>query len=118
MKFNKWFFTFFIYLIAMLLIAWVDIAIGIQISLWIFYGIPIGLMTWNFGKMPGTLVAAVSMVIVLLIAVVWGHTYSSTVYLMLALISKFVVYFALVWLVGELRNNNVDRVFVPSKFMK
>jgi hypothetical protein len=118
MKFNSWCFTFFFYLIAMLLIAWVDVVIGIQISLWIFYGIPVGLATWNFGRVHGTLIAIVSMVIVLLSVVICGHSYSSTGYLIIGLASKFLVYFVLVWLVGELRKKNVDRVFVPSKFMK
>lgn len=118
MKFNNFYLSFFLYMIAMLLIAWIDIMMGSQISLWIFYGIPIGMATWNFGKIMGALTAIVSGVIVLLLAVIWGHTYSGTGYLIIALISKFLVYFVLVWLVGELRKNNVDRVFVPSKFTK
>lgn len=116
MKFTTWCFTFFIYLTAMLLIAWFDVAVGIQISLWIFYGIPVGLMTWNFGKIPGFLIAVASMVIILLIALIWGHMYSSTIYLAISVVSRFLAYAALVWLVGELRKNNVERVFVPGKF--
>lgn len=118
MKLSSWCFTFFLYLIAMLLIAWFDVEIGIRISLWIFYVIPIWLATWNLGRRFGFLIAVISMVIILLVALIWGHTYGGTGYLIMALISKFLVYFSFVWLVGALRKKDVDRIFVPSKFTK
>ena len=109
--------SFIFYLLVMLIIALVDgVVMGTQITLWILYGIPVGLATWNLGRACGLLLAAVGVVLLMTTALIWGHPYAGLGYLAIACVSKALAFFVLVGLVGALRKQEVDRVFKPSGF--
>ena len=117
MKFVSQHSSFIFYLLAMLVIALVDgVVVGPQITLWILYGIPVGLATWTLGRARGMLLAAVGVLLLLMTAFIWGHPYASLGYLAIACASKALAYLVLVGLVGALRKQEVDRVFKPSGF--
>lgn len=118
MKFMNRHSSFASYLVAMLVIALIDVAVGIEINLWFFYGIPIGLATWNLGKVPGTLLATIGVVLLFGMAVIWGHPYTSLKYFFISYLFKSITYFVLVGLIAALRKKDVERVFTPNQFRK
>ena len=99
----------------MLIIALIDIAVGIQITLWVLYGIPVGLATWNLGRASGLLLAVFAVVLLFTTALFWGHQYANLGYYVAACVSKALAYLVLVVLVGLLRNQQVERMITPSK---
>ncbi len=114
MKFVNRHASFIFYLLVMLIICLIDgVLMGSQINLWILYGIPVGLATWNLGRAPGLLLAAMAVVLVFLSAAIWGHPYASLEYVVIACVSKALAYFVLVGLVSALRKKEVGRVFTP-----
>ena len=119
MKFVSRHSSFLFYLLVMLILSLIDGTVaGTHINLWILYGIPVGLATWNLGRACGLLLAAVGVLLLLITALVWGHPYAGLGYLAIAIaiasVSKALAYLVLVGLVGALRKQEVERVFKPS----
>ena len=104
-----------LYLVVMLIIALIDVAVGIQITLWVLYGIPVGLATWNLGRASGLLLAVVAVVLLFTTALFFGHPYANFGYYAAACVSEALTYLVLVVLVGLLRNQQVERMITPSK---
>lgn len=113
MKFVNRYSSFILYLLAMLFIVLLHRMAGTPINLWILYGIPIGLATWNLGRSSGCWLAVIGVVLMVTTTLIWGHLFTSPVYLAIACISKAVAYFVLVGLVGALRKQEVERVYTP-----
>ena len=116
MKFVSRYSSFILYVVVMLFIALIDVVVGIHINLWLLYGIPVGLATWNLGRAPGFVLAAIGVVLLLATAAICGHPYASLAYLAMSYFSKALAYFVLVGLVSALRKKEVERVFTPPKF--
>ena len=114
MKFINRHTSFILYLVVMLIIELIDVAVGIQITLWVLYSIPIGLATWNLGTASGLLLAVVGGLLLLTTALFWGHVNASFGYYCVACASQAISYFVLVWLIGLLRNQQVERVIKPQ----
>ena len=92
-----------------------DVLAGKQVNLWALYGILIGLATWNLGRFPGLLSALLATVLMVGSDVFFGHIYSNLGYLVWATFSIVVAFFSLVFLLGALRNKEVQRVYFPPK---
>ena len=115
MKFINRHASFILYLVVMLIIALIDVIVGIQITLWVLYSIPVGLATWNLGRASGLLLAVVAVVLLFTTALFWGHQYANLGYYAVACVSKALAYLMLVMLVGLLRNQQVERMIASSK---
>ena len=115
MQFAKRHFSMFCYVLLMLLTAVVDASLGIYISLWIVYLIPIGLATWNLGAKPGICLTGIALLLLSASAFIWGHPYLSVRHLGFVYASQAIVYLVLVFLVAALRRKEVERVFVPTQ---
>lgn len=115
MQFVKRYFSVFCYVLLMLLTAVVDASLGIYISLWIVYLIPIGLATWNLGAKPGICLIGIGLLLLSVSAFIWDHPYLSLWHLGFVYASQVIVYLVVVFLVAALRRKEVERVFVPNK---
>ena len=115
MQFVKRYFSFFCYVLLMLLSAVVDESLGIYISLWIVYLIPIGLATWNLGAKPGICLTGIALLLLSVSAFIWGHPYLSLWHLGFVYASQAIVCLVLVFLVAALRRKEVERIFVPTQ---
>ena len=115
MKFINRHTSMILYLVVMLIIALIDVVVGIQITLWVLYSIPVGLATWNLGRASGLLLAVVAVVLLFTTALFWGHQYANLGYYAAACVSEALTYLVLVVLVGLLRSQQVERMITPSK---
>lgn len=98
---------------ALLAILWSDGSVGVQVSLWVLYCLPIALMTWNRGAKVGALIAAAATGLLVLTGLLWGHLTDSWWYFGISVTSKAVIYLSLVLLIGALRKEHVERIFTP-----
>jgi hypothetical protein len=115
MKFYTRHSSFVFYALLMLGFAGLDVWAGTQVNLWILYCGPIALATWNLGRWAGMVLAVLASVLLVGTAVLWGHHYSSLAYLALASGSRAIVYFVLAALLGALRKQQIERVYLPPK---
>lgn len=107
--------SFIFYTLWALVVAVLDVWAGTQVNLWVLYCLPIGLATWNLGRKPGCALAVLSGVLMVGGALVYGHPYSSLVYLAIACVSKIIIYTVLVCLLAALRKQEIERVYLPKK---
>ena len=107
--------TAIFYVALILCIAAADVAVGIRINLWLLYMVPMGLATWNLGIKTGWAFFGLSVVVLFSTAFLFGYPQSSQVYLVLSYISKTIAYCVVVFLLGELRKKQVERIFMPSR---
>ena len=92
-------------------IAWLDIVVGDQISLWVPFLAPIGFATWNLGTRPGVILTVISGLLVLGNGFIVGHPYAGLGFYLLAVASRVVAMAVVVWLIGLLREREVERVY-------
>lgn len=107
--------SFVFYLLLMLITEVFDVLSGKQVNLWVLYCIPMGLATWNLGIRAGLVFALLATLLLAVSAVFLGHIYGTLGYLAAAIVSKGIVYFVLVGLVGALRKKEIERVYLPPK---
>ena len=104
-------FSLWQHLLLIAVIAWLDIAVGDQISLWVLFLAPVGFATWNLGTRLGTVLAVVSGLLILGNGFIVGHPYAGLGFYLLAVASKVLALAVVVWLIALLRKREVERVY-------
>lgn len=103
-----------IYVLASVLVEAFGVLLGNQISFWVVLLFIVGLATWNLGVRPGALMAALTSAMIGANEFVLQSHYSSNTFALFATLSKVIVIFACVALVGALRQREVERVHVKK----
>lgn len=104
-----------LYLVTAVVIAVLDVVVGAQISLWIFFLVPVGLATWNLGMRPGIVLAVICAGLILINGFIVGHPFSTLGYYLLAVASRILAVLVVVWLIGLLRKREVERVYTGEQ---
>ena len=106
-----WVFPLWPHLLLVSIIAWLDMVVGDQISLWVLFLAPVGFATWNLGVRLGTVLAVVSGLLILGNGFIVGHPYAGLGFYLLAVASRVLALAVVVWLIALLRKREVERVY-------
>lgn len=106
------------YLVGVALVICVDVRMGPEMSLWAALLVPIGLATWNHGKLPGIAVALVGILALLLEAALIGSPFGTAQHLLFELFSRASVFVIFVLLLDKMRQQEVSRVFIINRSNK
>lgn len=106
------------YVLTMLVIALLDARLGMEISLWLLFLLPIGWASWNLGQGAGFTLVVLAAGMLLVLDALYGSRFLAYRYLVLSVGFKAVAYGVVVRLVGLLRASEVERVHLPSDWPK
>lgn len=106
--------SFLFYLLMLPLIAWLDLWTGREVNLWLLYCIPMSLATWNLGLRQGYAIAICSTITLFSYGIYYENSFKNMLFFTISYGSKFIIYFVLTHLLGQLRKKEVDRVVVPN----
>lgn len=106
------------YALIMAACALLDVMVGVEISPWVLYLLPIGLATWNFGQPMGHALSAAAGGLMLAVPMRFGMVFSAPGYLYLSVAFKLIALCVVVYLIGVLRKRQVERLHVAGPWAK
>ncbi len=106
------------YVLTMLVLALLDAKLGVEISLWVLFLLPIGWASWNLGQGAGFALVVLATVMLLVLDALYGSRFLAYRYLLLSVGFKAVAYCVVARLVGLLRASEVERVHLPADWPK
>jgi hypothetical protein len=104
------------YVVIMMLIMVLDGAFRIHIKL--LYAVPVGFAAWNHGRRAGWSMASLAVLLLMASALLFGPPDPKLLHAAVSLGAKALIICAEVALILALRRKEVERIYIPPKFVR